>query len=268
MARSRNGETSPWHRVPGTPPPAVFPFWILETGLLVYLFGMAGWVMWQTGGAAVDVDKGWQWLSDIREWEDWGTTVFALIMTAIFVLPIGLYWALQACRKHWASFWLVSVLALAPQMPAALSYNQVDWLSFWKYPMFTTEIPQFLAAFLLLASLLLLIGLQRVGDLRRLGAKLAELRLDGSERASVVRNEGLVLGALTVASLLVTAVLLTAGVGFSQLGRPLGESPWPVLSIGVAVVALLAMVIAQWLRRIGSGQAAIPGEPNVPSPTD
>ena len=253
MARFWNSKTPPRYRVPGIRPPAMLPFWVLETVLLAYLFWMAGWVMWQTGGAAVDVDKGWQWLLDIREWEDWGTTVLALIVGAIVVLPIGLYWALQARQKHWASFWLVSILALAPQMPAALSYNRVDWLSFWKYPMFTTEIPQLLAAFLLLVSLLLLIGLQRAGDLRRLGAKLAELRLDGSERALVVRNEGLVLGALTVASLLITGVLLAAGMGLSQVGGPLGESPWPVLSIGVAVVALLAAVVAQWLRRVGSG---------------
>ncbi len=208
--------------------------------------------MWQTGGTAVDVDKGWRWLLDIREWEDWGPTVFALIVAAILVLPIGLYWALQARQKHWASFWLVSVLVLAPQMPAALSYNRVDWLSFWKYPMFTTELSQPVVMFLLLASLVLLVGLQRAGDLRRLGAKLAQLRLDGSERALIVRNEGLVLGVLAIASLFVTGALLTAGMGLSQVGGPLRGSPWPVLSIGVVVVALFAVVVTLWLRRAGT----------------
>ena len=46
-------------------------FWILETALLGYLIGVAGWMIWQTGGAAVDVEKGWEWLLEIREWEDW-----------------------------------------------------------------------------------------------------------------------------------------------------------------------------------------------------
>lgn len=30
-------------------------YWAIETGLLLYLFGMAAWMMWQTGGAAVDI---------------------------------------------------------------------------------------------------------------------------------------------------------------------------------------------------------------------
>ena len=225
-------------------------FWIVETALLAYLFGMGGWVMWQTGGAAVDVEKGWEWLLEIREWKDWGTMVFSLVLAAILVLPIGLYWALQARKKHRVSFWLVSILALAPQMPAALSYNRVDWLSFWKYPMFTTDIPQPVVGLLLLVSLLLLAALHRAGDLRRLTGKLAELRLESSERGLLVRNESLVLGAVTGGSLLITGALLAVGMGVSQLGGPLGKSPWPVLSIGVAAMALLSMVVALWLRRV------------------
>ena len=153
-------------------------FWILETALLGYLIGVAGWMIWQTGGAAVDVEKGWEWLLEIREWEDWGSTVFSLILAAIFGIPIGLYWVFQARGMHRVSFWLACIAALAPQMPAALSYNQVDWLSFWKYPMFTTEIPQYLVALLILVSLLLLTALHRTADLRRLKGKLAELRLE------------------------------------------------------------------------------------------
>lgn len=226
------------------------PFLILETALLAYLFGMGGWMLWQTGGAAVDVDKGWEWLLEIREWEDWGPMVFTLILAAIFVLPIGLYWILQFRRRHRISFWLVSVLALAPQMPAALSYNRVDWLSFWKYPMFTTEIPQPVVGFLLLISLLVLAVLHRAGDLRRWKKKLAELRLEGGEQRLVVRNEGFVLGGVLGLSLAMTGALLLTGLGFSQFGGALEESPWPVLTIGIGVIALLAMVVALWVRRV------------------
>ena len=231
---------------------AAVQFGMVETALLVYLFGMAGWMMWQTGGAAVDVEKGWEWLAGIRDWEDWGNTVFSLILVAMFTVPIALYWVLQAREKHWASFWLVSILALAPQMPAALSYNQIDWLSLWKYPMFTTEISGPVVVLLLLVSLLLLAGLHRVADLRRLSAKLEGMGLDSRERQLVVRNEGLVLGAVAGASLAITGALLAAGIALAQLGGPVEASPWPVISVGAVVLALLAMVVAQWLRRPGS----------------
>ena len=233
-------------------------FWILETALLGYLIGVAGWMIWQTGGAAVDVEKGWEWLLEIREWEDWGSTVFSLILAAIFGIPIGLYWVFQARGMHRVSFWLVCLAALAPQMPAALSYNQVDWLSFWKYPMFTTEIPQYLVALLLLVSLLLLTALHRTADLRRLKGKLAELRLESREQGVVVRNEGLVLGAVAGGSLGITGTLLMVGMGVSQFGGTLGQSPWPVVSIGAAVMALLAMVVALWLRQVGAAQPPTP----------
>ena len=224
---------------------------VVETGLLVYLFGMAAWVIWQTGGAAVDIDKGWEWISDIQEWEDWGSTVFALILAAIVLVPIGLYWGLQARGNHRVSFWMVSTLALAPQMPAALSFNRVDWLSFWKYPMFTTTIPQSVVALLLMVSLLALLVLHRAGDLRRLREKLSELGLERKERGLVVRNEALILGAIAAASLGITGALLTAGMALSELGGPLEQSPWPVVSIGAVAILLLAVIMALWVRRAG-----------------
>ena len=233
-------------------------FWIVETALLGYLLGVAGWMIWQTGGAAVDVEKGWEWLLEIREWEDWGSTVFSLVLAAIFGLPIGLYWVVQARGMQRVSFWLACIVALAPQLPAALSYNRVDWLSFWKYPMFTTEIPQYMVALLLLVSLLLLAALHRTADLRRLKGKLAELRLESDEQGVVVRNEALVLGAVAGGSLGITGALLMVGMGVSQLGGTLGQSPWPVVSIGVAVMVLLAMVVALWLRLVGTAQPPTP----------
>ena len=242
-------------------------FGIIETVLLIYLFGMAGWTMWQTGGAAVDVEKGWDWLLGIRTWEDWGNTVFSLILIAILVLPIALYWVLQVRERHWVSFWLVSILALAPQMPAALSYNQIDWLSLWRYPMFTTELSGPVVVLLLLVSLLLLAGLHRTADLRRLNTRLTSMGLDRKERQLVVRNEGLVLAAAAGASLAITGVLLAAGIGLAQLGGPVEASPWPVISVGAVVLALLAMAVALWLRRPGSRLEPGPGPDGMPTPS-
>ena len=48
------------------------------------------------------------------------------------------------------------------------------------------------------------------------------------------------------------------GMAVSQFGGTLGQSPWPVVSIGVAVMVLLAMVVALWLRRVGATQPPFP----------
>ena len=48
------------------------------------------------------------------------------------------------------------------------------------------------------------------------------------------------------------------GMGVSQFGGMLGQSPWPVVSIGVAVMVLLAMVVALWLRLVGTAQPPTP----------
>ena len=241
-------------------------FGIVETALLVYLFSIAIWMMWQTGGAAVDIEEGWGWLLGIRNWEDWGDTVFSLILAAIFVLPIAFYWVLQARERHWASFWLVSILALAPQMPASLSYNQIDWLSLWRYPMFKTEISGPVVVLLLLVSLVLLVGLHRAADLRRLSSKLADMGLNNSERTLVVRSEGIVLGVVAGWSLAITGVLLVAGIALAQVGGPIKASPWPVISVGAGVVALLAMTVALWLRNPGSRSGPDPDGTYAPSP--
>ena len=229
----------------------MFRFWLIETGLLLYLFGIAGWMMWQTGGAAVDVEKGWAWLSRVRAWEDWGSTVSSLVMVAIFVLPVGLYWALQARGRRRVSFWLVIVLALLPQMPAVLAYNRVDWLSFWKYPMFTTQIPQIIAGLLLLVSLLALATLHRTADLRHLSKKLKELGLDSKDQGLLVRSEALVLAAIVGVALGITGGLLVVGMALSELGGFLEQSPWLVVVVGTVAILLLATIMAIWVRRLG-----------------
>ena len=229
----------------------MFRYWTIETGLLLYLFGMAAWMLWQTGGAAVDIEKGWAWLSSVREWEDWGSTVFSLVVAAIFALPVGLYWALQFRGKRRVSFWMVVVLALGPQLPSALAYNRVDWLSFWKYPMFTTEIPQAIAGLLLLVSLLVLAALQRTADLRSLSRRLEKLGLDSKDHAMLVKSEALALAAVVGAALGATGILLVMGMILSGLGGSLGSFPWMVVCVGAATLMLLAAIMALWVRGLG-----------------
>lgn len=234
----------------------MFRFWAIETGLLLYLFGIAAWMLWQTGGAAVDVDKGWAWLSLVREWENWGSTVFFLILAAFFALPLVLYWTLQIRGSRRVSFWLVVVLSLGPQLPAVLAYNRVDWLSFWKYPMFTTDIPQPVVGLLLLVSLLMLATLQRTADLRGLSTRLEKLGLDSRDHGLLVKGEALALAAMAGAALGITGILMAMGMFLSGLGGSLERFPWMVVCVGAATLMLLAAAMALWLRGLGPSQSA------------
>ena len=233
----------------------MFRYWTIETGLLLYLFGIAAWMMWQTGGAAVDVDKAWTWLSSVREWEDWGSTVFSLTLIAIFALPVVLYWTLQFRGSRRVSFWLVAVLSLGPQLPAVLAYNRVDWLSFWKYPMFTTDIPQPIVGLLLLVSLLALATLQRTSDLRGLSTRHHKLGLDSEDHALLVKSEALVLAAIVGAALGITGILMAMGMMLSGLGGSLETFPWMVVCVGALTLMLLAAIIALWVRGLNSSQS-------------
>ena len=175
--------------------------------------------------------------------------MFILVLFVVCCLPIAMYWVLQFIGMTRTSFWIVTLAALAPQIPAVLSYNQLDWPSFWVDPLFTTGRSPIVVASLLLVSLALLVSLHRIGELRRLKARLAALRLDESDQEGAIVNELLVLGGLTGSALVLTAMLLSLGIAVAQMKDLLVLSPWTVLTVGGAAILLLASMLSLWLRQ-------------------
>ena len=221
---------------------------VVESLLLACLLLLAGYVFWETLGLVLGLDGVWRSLIDARV-PDRFDLLFILVLFVVCCLPIAIYWVLQFIGMTRTSFWIVTLAALAPQIPAVLSYNQLDWPSFWVDPLFTTGLSPIVVASLLLVSLALLVSLHRIGELRRLKARLAALRLDESDQEGAIVNELLVLGGLTGSALVLTAMLLSLGIAVAQMKDLLILSPWTVLTVGGAAILLLASMLSLWLRQ-------------------
>lgn len=165
---------------------------------------------------------------------------------------VALYWLFQRFGTTRWTFWLFTLISIGFQAPAILSHNSIDWLPAQSIPWLTTGLGASTVTVMLLASLTLLVTLHRVADLRRLYAKLGDLRVDPDERRVVIVKELTVLGGLCGFSLAVSVALLAGGLALAELDSVLGRSPWTVLTMGFAALCLLGSFLYLWLRRHGS----------------
>ena len=223
-------------------------FVAIESLLLVCLLALTGYVFWETLGVELGLDRVWASLKAAQEPDSWQSTLLTLAAIGVCCLPIIGYWVLQWVGMTRVSFWLVTLAALLPQLPAALAYNRLDWPSFWVGPLFSTELSQVMVGLLFLLSLVLLVTLHRTGDLRRLQGRLNARRLGSLERSQVVTGEVVALGGLVGASLAVTALLLSGGVAVAQMSDLLARSPWTVLTIGGVALLLMGGFLSLWLH--------------------
>ena len=152
-------------------------FVAIESLLLVCLLALTGYVFWETLGVELGLDRVWASLKAAQEPDSWQSTLLTLAAIGVCCLPIIGYWVLQWVGMTRVSFWLVTLAALLPQVPALLAYNRLDWPSFWVGPLFSTELSQVMVGLLFLLSLVLLVTLHRTGDLRRLQGRLNARRL-------------------------------------------------------------------------------------------
>ena len=224
---------------------------VLESLLLTCLLLLAGYVFWETLGVVLGLDQVWQDLVGERVSDKSDLVLFLLVLFAIFCLPIAIYWALQFWGMTRASFWIVTLATVVPQIPAVISYNRLDWPTFWTGPLFTTSLSQLVVASLFLASLALLAALHRTGELRRLRARLAALRLDQSEQQRAIISEQLVLVGLIGSALTLTVALMYTGLAVAQLKDLMMLPPWTVFTVGGAASLALAGALALWLRQAG-----------------
>ena len=224
---------------------------VLESLLLACLLLLAGYVFWETLGVVLGLDRMWKELVEERVSDKSDLVLFLIVLFAIFCLPIAIYLALQFWGMTRASFWIVTLATMVPQIPAVISYNRLDWPTFWTGPLFTTSLSQLVVASLFLASLALLAALHRTGELRRLRARLAALRLDQSEQQRAIISEQLVLVGLIGTALTLTVALMYTGLAVAQLKDLMMLPPWTVFTVGGAASLVLAGALALWLRQAG-----------------
>ena len=223
-------------------------FIAVESLLLGCLLSLAGYVFWRSLGTTPGLGT---IMSDQLDAPGPGALEISplmVVIAGICCLPIIFYWLLQWLRMNTLSFWMVTLAALLLQGPAVLAHNQLDWASFWRGSSSSPELSQITVGALFLLSLVLLVTLQRVAELRRLRGELRTLRLESGEQGEIIVSEILALVGLVGSSLVVTAVLLSAASVLARMNNLLAHSPWTVLTIGAAALLMLTGSLHLWMR--------------------
>ncbi len=222
-------------------------FLAVESLLLGCLLSLAGYVFSKSLGATQGL--GTLWNDQLEALGPAALGISSLVVIAgICCLPIIFYWLLQWLRMTTLSFWMVTLAALLLQGPAVLAHNQLDWASFWRGPSSSPELSQITVGALFLLSLVLLVTLQRVAELRRMRGELRTLRLESGEQGKVIASEILALVGLVASSLVVTAMLLSAASALARMDYLLAHSPWTVLTIGAAALVMVTAFLHLWMR--------------------
>ena len=182
-----------------------------------------------------------------------GDTLKTVLIVGSIGVAVGGYWALQiAGWTRWA-FWSVTLVALVLQAPSIWSHNRLDWLAFGEVSSLSPGLSQTAAVGVFLLSLVFLVTLHRIGELRRFESKLAGMNLEPRDRRQVMAGEWVTLIGLVAAGVLVTVILLTAGMALGQMDQLFEKSPWTVASVGGTAVVLLSAFVSLWLRTRGTG---------------
>lgn len=223
-------------------------FIAVESLLLGCLLSLAGYVFWRSLGATPGLGTIWSDQLEALGTGALGISPLMVVLAGIFCLPIVFYWLLQWLRMNIFSFWMVTLAALLLQGPAVLAHNQLDWASFWGGSSSSPELSQVTVGALFLLSLVLLVTLQRVTELRRLRGELRTLRLESGEQGKVIASEILALIGLVASSLVLTAMLLSAASALARMDYLLAHSPWTVLTIGAAALVMVTAFLHLWMR--------------------
>ena len=223
-------------------------FIAVESLLLGCLLSLAGYVFWRSLGATPGLGTLRSDQLEALGPGAFGVSPLMVVIAGICCLPIIFYWLLQWLRMTTLSFWMVTLAALLLQGQAVLAHNQLDWASFWRGPSSSPELSQITVGALFLLSLVLLVTLQRVAELRRLRGELRALRLESGEQGNVIASEILALVGLVASSLVITAMLLSAASALARMDYLLAHSPWTVLTIGAAALVMVTGFLHLWLR--------------------
>ena len=224
-------------------------FIAIESFLIACLAILSAYLFWESAGEPLGLDTPASSPACCQGLFQRGPEFLILVVVIVCGVPILAYWLLQGLGMTRLAFWSVTMLTLAFEAPAVLAHNGIDWLPSRFTSWLTTELSAPGVTCLLLSSLVLLVTLHRVADLRRLYASLGSLRIDRDERSSVMVNEVLVLEILVGSSLVVAVALLAGGLALAELDSVLGRSPWTVLTVGAIALCLLGCFLYVWIRR-------------------
>ncbi len=180
--------------------------------------------------------------------EGMGGPLKTVLIVGAMGLVVGCYWVLQSAGWTKWAYWLVTLVGLVPQAPTIWSHNRLDWFAFGELSSLTPTLSQTAVGAVFLLSLVLLVTLHRVAEMRRFEGKLAGMNLEPGDRRQVMVGEWVTLAGLIVTSIVVTVTLLAAGMALGRMDQLLQKPPWTVVSVGGTAVILLSAFVFLWLR--------------------
>ena len=179
----------------------------------------------------------------------WGAAPGAPQVGVAVAVCVGAFWLLRTLGQSRAAFWAVAALGILAHAPAALSHSVLDWAQFVsKESLFVAGGSSFETAATLLASIAALALLHKSIELRAERRALAERRADDSDADRLTLNRMSVFAVLVAACLVLTLATLYAGSAIAGSVHLWGVSSWALLAIGVASIALIALLPLLWLR--------------------
>ena len=224
-------------------------FVAIESLLLGGLTILAGYLALESWGHTLGTPFDLSRLPCCQDHGRWESAFTIMAAMSICCIPIAGYWLLERLGMIRLAFWSVTLATLLVQCPAVIAHNGIDWFPARSHSWGLPELHPMAVAGWLLSSLVLLVILHRIADLRRLYAKLESLELEYSERQQVMRGEFAVLGGLVSVSFIVTSALLVGAAALTEMDTLLTRFPWTVFTVGVAAVCLLGWFVHLWFRR-------------------
>ena len=164
------------------------------------------------------------------------------------VICVAVYWLLRSFGLARIAFWGIALAGLLAQTPSILSYNFLDWgYLLFQEPVFSTSLSPLETVLSFLLSVILLILLHSVIDLRRRVALLRRQRAEGPDTRSFIANSIFTQSASIMICLALTLGMISIGTTVARNEDVLRTAPWAVLAIGGGAILLMAALPALWL---------------------
>lgn len=185
-----------------------------------------------------------EWLSDLNNSS----------LTIAVLLGLIAYWVLGLLQSSSLAFWVLAIVCLALELPAVLSYSQLDWLFFFTQQHWLTPPASSLEiGFYFLLTMAILVLLYRtilLGDQER---TVRRQGVDELEYQRIMLQQYLFTAGLIFGGLALAAGLVFLSTALGGIGGLLEHSPWTVLTVGGLATLIISVTLLYWMRDSEAG---------------
>ncbi len=171
----------------------------------------------------------------------------------------GAYVVLRIANAGHFPFWVFTALLMAVHIPNLWAHNRIDWHGFFgRYMYFSEPLPVLASAVVFLLTVAGLVALRRIIQLRAQAREMESRGVNAVERDAVIRNEAVSIAVVSLASLLISSVMVLIGTAVGRAETVSGLVPWTVTTVGVTATLLLAGFLLLLYRGLSGGANLTP----------